>query len=303
MRFKNLFFPLAAVFLAVLPVAGWPQETTTTTPIKTPTLRFDGVYETKRATRTDNDYYRFFADGKVVESYGQSAEKAAPFLTETYRWHGGAYATQGSRIEITFGARKLIGGIEQDRIKIEEERYPKRSTSVREEWVFIPFDFAEFERKREAALEAQRARDRAAIQLAMGTVVMDERCEKVDFTPAKEPMESPPSTGNSLAHRLKNLNRANELIQFPTGTVELAYQVSSIPEGEEVTVNLGGICGTRGFKTARCNKYSIVMGRPVNTGWTTVVRCGDGRPFEAGAYKLQLISGERLAKEIAFEIK
>ena len=117
------------------------------------------------------------------------------------------------------------------------------------------------------------------VQLTFGTATMDAGCAHTQLTPAPEP------------------------IVLPAGTAELAYQVKLNPEAYsmDVSVSMSALCETTHQR--RCNTYAIVWGRPQNSGWTTVLTCGDGKPFKPGHYHLELVLNGAPVRQIPFEVK
>jgi len=221
----------------------------------------------------------------VVAAAVSASGSPEEIATKVARWLNksndvqGRYTIEGSGIRLSLGDYK--GTIKPDGLTLswpggpilEFQFIPLAEENLKEDRV-EPKPFAE------ATLNLTGLE--VVVRATLGQAIMDSECSEVNFTP----LSAPP--------------------QYPSGTTELAYQVSidpAPPQGLDAGVSISGDCGSAVKRGKTCNKYAVVQGQAVVTRSTTVVSCGSGDSFKPGRYRLELMLGGAPAKSISFEIR
>jgi hypothetical protein len=269
-----------------------PEPTAVPPPTRPPrpnTLRFDGLYALHPGGDDGSgQYLRFWPDGWMAEGPLAIGDDAAVQRIARLGFAAfgrtGRYKITGRKIAFSIrhlgGADEYSGTIETNQLAL-EMRTPSGTTSGVYQFRSVPGTGSqEFPRAANPAGAPGRA-GTAPVEIELGEATLDEKCAALRFTPALKPF------------------------RFPVGTTKLAYRVTISPAAQNTDVGVRSTikCGTPQTSSKRCNDFVIVNGQPVNNGWTTIVSCGDGGPFRAGAYKLELSVGGAVVREIPFTIR
>ena len=148
----------------------------------------------------------------------------------------------------------------------------------------MPVTFSEIAKTEEAERAAVRKRlvaegraAAASFDVRIGRAKIQGNCSRVEFTPLPSP------------------------IRLPAGSRELVYQIAG--PSSDVRVEITGLCPKGKTTNRTCTEYSIRMGQPVPSRWTTTFACADKSPFSPGAYTLKAFTHGRLAKSISFTVR
>jgi hypothetical protein len=245
-------------------------------------MRFDGIYLQQRTDGSPlTTCWRFFADGTAAQSRGplDRPEVCADNMATSLEYGGPPryrYTLEGNRLEIPRDGS--AGTAEGDVLRLQ------RGT-----WAYECRFVSDHELKATtAAAQSSAASARSATvappaaEVALGRASMDSSCQKVEFTAAASPA------------------------RFPSRVAEIAYRITL---GSSDSRSTGDLrieddlrCSTPGIESRTCNQYGVVMGEPALLSSTIILRCADGKPFQPGTYRLDLIRDGRRARSIEFEI-